>query len=137
MSAHVESLKNYLIIFFLLMAMLVATVFAASFDLDHIYPGLNLVVAMAIAIVKALLVVMFFMHLRHSSGLTWTFAFAAFLWLGIMMTLTSADYLARAETSASISVPPTAQEHASLVHMAPGGAEEAPGAQPVQSPANN
>src|ERR1700722_5990165 len=108
MSAHVETLKNYLTIFAVLMVLLIVTVIAASFDLDHIMGGLNLLVAMTISIVKALLVVMFFMHLRYSSKLTMVFAFGGFLWLGIMLFLASTDYLARgADGEASKYVPPT------------------------------
>lgn len=120
MAGHVESLKNYFIIFVVLMVLLFVTILAAHFDLDNLFPGLNLLVAMAISIVKALLVVMFFMHLRHSSKLTWIFAFSAFLWLAIMLTLTSTDYSTRNETSASSFIPPTPPEHASFPYLPPG-----------------
>jgi cytochrome c oxidase subunit IV len=120
MAGHVETLKNYLIIFTILMVLLIVTIVAAAFDLDHIFGGLNLLVAMTIAIVKAILVVMFFMHLRYCSKLTWVFAFGAFVWLGIMLTLTSTDYAARAETDGSVLVPPTPPQRASLAHPAVG-----------------
>jgi cytochrome c oxidase subunit 4 len=120
MAGHVETLKNYLIIFTILMVLLIVTVVAASFDLDHIFGGLNLLVAMSIAIVKAILVVMFFMHLRYCSKLTWVFAFGAFIWLGIMLTLTSTDYATRSETAGSIYTPPTAPQRASLAHAIQG-----------------
>ena len=90
-----EALRTYYIIFAWLMALLVVTVLAAQVDLDHIFPGLNLIVAMIIATVKGSLVVLFFMHVKHSSKLTWIFATAAFLWLAIMLGMTYNDYLTR------------------------------------------
>ncbi len=119
MSAHVESLKNYLTIFTVLMVLLLLTVFAASFDLDHIFGGLNLAVAMFISIVQALLVVMFFMHLRFSSRLTWAFAFGGFIWLGLMLSLTCNDYLTRADSDASNYVPPTPRQGGSFINHNP------------------
>jgi cytochrome c oxidase subunit 4 len=56
---------------------------------------MNTAVALTIASIKALMVVLVFMHLRHSTKLTWIIASAGFLWLGIMMAFTFADYLTR------------------------------------------
>jgi K+ transporter len=42
-----------------------------------------------------MLVILFFMHVRHSSHVTWVFAGAAFLWLGILLVLTMNDYVTR------------------------------------------
>jgi cytochrome c oxidase subunit 4 len=58
----------------------------------------NLVVAIAIASMKALIVVIFFMELRRSSGLVRVFAGAGFLWLLILLGLTGADYSSRHES---------------------------------------
>jgi cytochrome c oxidase subunit 4 len=96
-SAHGEALRTYWLVFYWLMGLLVATVVAAQFDLDHLFPGLNLLVAMAIAVAKGLLVVLFFMHLKQSSKLTWIFASSAFLWLTILIFLTFNDYLLRGQ----------------------------------------
>ena len=57
----------------------------------------NLVVALAIGATKALIVVIFFMELRRSSGLVRVFAGAGFLWLLILLGLTGADYATRHE----------------------------------------
>ncbi|MBA2919452.1 caa(3)-type oxidase subunit IV [Sphingomonas sp. MAH-20] len=57
----------------------------------------NLVVAIAIASLKALIVVIVFMELRRSSGLVRVFAGAGFLWLMILLGLTGADYANRHE----------------------------------------
>lgn len=88
---HVTSIGVYLVIYIALMVLLAITV-----TLDFYLVGtIGLLVAMGIAIVKGLLVVLYFMHLRDSSRLTWVFASAAFLWLAIMAGLTLSDYLTR------------------------------------------
>jgi len=56
---------------------------------------LNVVVALTIAVIKATLVVLYFMHVRWSSRLTWVFVCAGFFWLAIMVALTLSDYLTR------------------------------------------
>ena len=50
---------------------------------------------MLIAACKALLVILFFMHVRYSSRLTWVFVGAGFFWLMILLSLTLADVLSR------------------------------------------
>jgi cytochrome c oxidase subunit 4 len=87
----IEGLPTYLLIYGLLMALLVATVVAATFDLGQ----WNVVIALTIAVLKALLVILFFMHVRHSSRLTWIFVAAAFVWLGLLLGLTLTDYTTR------------------------------------------
>jgi cytochrome c oxidase subunit 4 len=51
---------------------------------------------LTIAITKALLVVLFFMHVRYSGWLTWIFVGAGMAWLGHMLILTMSDYWTRA-----------------------------------------
>ncbi len=68
------------------------TVAAAFYD----FPGpLNAVVALTIAVLKATLVVLFFMHVRYSSRLVWLVIGAALFWLAIMFALTISDYWTR------------------------------------------
>ena len=55
----------------------------------------NAVVALLIAAGKALLVILYFMHLRYSRPLSWIFAGAGFFWLAIMLGLTMSDILTR------------------------------------------
>ena len=55
----------------------------------------NIIVALIIATVKALFVVLYFMHVRYSSRVTWVFAIAGFFWLIILFTFTMSDYLTR------------------------------------------
>ena len=67
------------------------TVQAAFIDLG----ALNTVVALAIACTKAVLVVLYFMHVRYSTRLTWAVVVASVFWLGILLALTFGDYLTR------------------------------------------
>jgi len=68
------------------------TVLAAFRD----FPGpLNAVVAITIAVVKATLVILYFMHVRYSSRLIWLIIAAALFWLAILFALTISDYWTR------------------------------------------
>jgi cytochrome c oxidase subunit 4 len=95
MSEHIVSRKIYFAIFGALMVFTALTVFAAFVDLDHVFHGANTVVALTIAVIKATLVVLFFMHVRYSTRLTWVIVVAGIFWLGIMFVLTASDYLTR------------------------------------------
>ena len=86
------SLATYLIVFAALMILLVVTVVAA-FVIN--LGNANILVALTIAIVKAVLVVLFFMHVKYASRLTKIFVSAAFLTLVILFALTFGDYLTR------------------------------------------
>lgn len=55
----------------------------------------NTVIALIIALTKAILVGTIFMELRESRALVLVFAAAGFYWLAIMFWLTFADYLTR------------------------------------------
>ncbi|HVL68651.1 MAG TPA: cytochrome C oxidase subunit IV family protein [Vicinamibacterales bacterium] len=88
---HVAPVRLYLAIFGALLVGTVITVVVAFFDLG----ALNNVVMLAIACAKALLVVLFFMHVRWSSRLTWVVAASGFFWLLILFVLTMSDYMSR------------------------------------------
>jgi len=91
MVSHPESKKVYFAIFAALMVFTLTTIEVARFDLG----ALNVVVALAIAVVKAVLVVLFFMHVRHSSSLTKMTVTAGLFWLLILIVLTLSDYASR------------------------------------------
>ena len=92
MSEHVSPKSTYYAIFGTLMLCTALTVGAAFID----FPGsLNFPVAIAIAIFKATLVILFFMHAKYSSQLTKLIVGVAFFFLGIMLALTMTDYLSR------------------------------------------
>jgi cytochrome c oxidase subunit IV len=90
-SAHVVPISTYLIVFFLLMIGTVVTTLVAKVDLGR----WNTVVALTIAVIKMILVVLFFMHVKYATGLTRVVILAGFFWLGIMITLSCADELTR------------------------------------------
>ena len=89
---HIVSVKLYAGIFLALLVLTLATAGAAFIDLGG---DLNSFVALAIATVKAMLVVLFFMHVRYSSRLTWVFAGAGLFWFLILATFTISDVLTR------------------------------------------
>ncbi len=91
MSNHILPKKNYYMIGAGLMVLLAVTVGVA---LLHLGP-FNVLVALAIAVTKAVLVVLYFMHVKYNSRLTWVFASGGVLWLLIMLLLTMGDFLAR------------------------------------------
>jgi cytochrome c oxidase subunit IV len=88
---HVPSLKLYFAVFGILMVGTAVTVLVAFYDLGP----LNNVMMLTIAIVKAMFVVLYFMHVRWSSRLTWVVVASGFFWLLIMFTFTMQDYLSR------------------------------------------
>ena len=92
MSEHIVHPRVYITIFLALMLGTGLTVLAAYRD----FPGpLNAVVAMTIAVVKATLVILYFMHVRYSSRLIWLIIAAALFWLAILFALTISDYWTR------------------------------------------
>ena len=93
MSEHIVSKTVYFVIFGALMVLTALTVVAANINLGS--DKINTVVALAIAVTKAMLVVLYFMHVRYSSRLTWVVVASGFLWLFIMVALTLSDYLTR------------------------------------------
>ncbi len=91
MSGHVAPKSMYYSVFAALLVGTALTVGAAEVDLG----ALNNVVMLAIACTKALLVILFFMHVRWSSRLTWVVAASGFVWLLILFGITMSDYLTR------------------------------------------
>jgi len=62
----------------------------------HDFPGpLNVIIAMSIAVVKATLVVLYFMHVRYSARLIWVVFTSALFWLVILFAFTFSDYWTR------------------------------------------
>jgi len=98
MSAHVAPRGLYYLIFLALMVGTILTVLVARFDLG----ALNNVVMLTIACAKALLVILFFMHVRWSSRLTWVIAGSGFFWLLILLGITMTDYMTRGWVAGSL-----------------------------------
>ena len=91
MSGHVASKSSYYGIFGALMVLTAVTVGVAFVNLGT----MNFPVALAIAITKATLVVLFFMHVKYSSRLTKMIVGMAFFFLIILFALTLTDYMSR------------------------------------------
>jgi cytochrome c oxidase subunit 4 len=89
---HIVPVRVYYIIFAVLILCTLLTVQIAFLDLGP----LNAVAALGIAVFKALLVVLFFMHVRYSPKLTRVVVIGSVFWLGILLSLTLSDYLTRA-----------------------------------------
>lgn len=85
------ALKIYYQVFAALLALLVLTVAVSFVNLG----AFNELIALVIAATKAVLVILFFMHVRTSSRVTWLFVAAGFVWLGILLVLAMADYVSR------------------------------------------
>src|SRR3954471_1294164 len=89
---HIVPKRVYYTIFAILMLCTYLTVQIAFFDLGTF----NVVAALVIAVFKATLVVLFFMHVKYSTRLTWAVVLGSVFWLGILFALTMGDYLTRA-----------------------------------------
>ena len=89
-AGHVAPKSMYYMVFGALIVGTILTVAAAKVDMGP----LNNVVMLAIAAAKATLVILFFMHVRWSSRLTWVVAMAGFFWLLLLFTVLG-DYVSR------------------------------------------
>jgi cytochrome c oxidase subunit 4 len=91
MSQHIIPQKIYILVFVTLLLLTLLTVDVAFMEAGW----LTLYIALGIATCKALLVILYFMHVRYSPRLTWVFVGAGFFWLVILFVFTAADYLTR------------------------------------------
>lgn len=97
----VAPVRVYILTWAALMALL-----AATFALAHVHLGdWNPAVGLVIATAKAVIVALFFMHLRRASALIVVAAVAALFWLGILFGLSGADYATRHISPAPWSAP--------------------------------
>ena len=91
MSQHVVPPRVYFAVFAALIVLTATTTAVSFLDLGP----WNTVVALGIAFLKATLVVLFFMHVKYSTRLTWAVVAGSIFWFGILLTLTMSDYLTR------------------------------------------
>ena len=90
--AEVVPRRVYYSVYVILLGLLLLTWALSSLHMGH---HLSVIVALTIAISKAVLVVLFFMHVRYSRWLTWVFVGAGIAWMGHILILTMSDYLTR------------------------------------------
>jgi cytochrome c oxidase subunit 4 len=89
--SHVLPVRTYYMVFIALMVLLVVTVVGAYMPLGNFH----LATAMTIAVAKAVLIILYFMHVRYSNRLTAVCAVASFVWLAILIAFLMNDYLSR------------------------------------------
>ena len=89
---HIVSPRVYVVIFLSLLCLTGLTVAASYVEMY----AFNVVVALAIAIVKAMLVVLFFMHVKYSPKLTKLTVFSGLFMFMVLIFMTLADYVSRA-----------------------------------------
>jgi len=88
---HVVSWRVYLAVFAALVVLTGVTVLVTGFD----FGPLNLIVALGVAVAKASLVVLYFMHARYSPRLTGVVIASSIAFFIILVFLTLTDYLSR------------------------------------------
>jgi cytochrome c oxidase subunit 4 len=91
MTEHIDSIRTYTLVLLALLVLTAVTTLVAFVDLG----AFSVVVALAIAVCKMLLVALFFMHVRHSSKLTKLVVLGGLLWLIILVMLTLSDFTTR------------------------------------------
>jgi len=91
MSEHVVPVRAYLTVFAVLLLLTAATTWVAFIDLGR----LSVVIMLAIAVVKATLVVLFFMHVFYSSRLTWLVVSTGCAMLLLMVVFIAGDMIVR------------------------------------------
>jgi cytochrome c oxidase subunit 4 len=97
---HGPTVKMYFAIFFALAILTVVTVLAARFDFAPMIGTqmggfVNNIVALGIAVTKASLVVLFFMHVKYENKLVGLAVVASVIWLAFLILITISDYLTR------------------------------------------
>jgi cytochrome c oxidase subunit IV len=91
MDEHIVTKKQYGYVFGALMVLTLVTTWVGTLDLGR----LNVVAALGIAVVKAALVVLFFMHIYWSSKLNRLVVVSGVAWLGLLLWLTLTDFSSR------------------------------------------
>ena len=89
---HIIPSRTYYLIWILLLILTGVTAWVATIDLGP----LNTIVALVIATSKALIVTLFFMHVKYTSEkLTKVVIVSALFWLLILLALSMVDYTTR------------------------------------------
>jgi cytochrome c oxidase subunit IV len=96
MSQEIMPQKTYFVVFASLIGLTLLTTGVAFIDLGPF----NTPVALLIAVTKMSLVILFFMHVKHGSGLVRVTIAAAFFWFALLVALTMSDYHTRTWTPA-------------------------------------
>jgi cytochrome c oxidase subunit 4 len=92
MAERILSPATYIVVLVVLLVLTVLTVGASFMDLGGVG---HIVVGMIIAVCKATLVVLFFMHALHSPRVTWMVIAGSVFWVLLLLSLTLTDYFTR------------------------------------------
>ena len=84
-------IKIYVVVLTALLLLTAVTVWAAFINFGH----MNIVIALAIAVIKASLVMFFFMHLKGSPGILKLYVLSAFIFMSVLIGMTMNDFLTR------------------------------------------
>ena len=90
-SEHIVPKRVYFAVFLTLIVMTWVTAWISTVDLGR----LNIYVALSIAIFKASLVILFFMHVKYGSKLTKMIVLAGIYWLILLLFIAMADLWTR------------------------------------------
>jgi cytochrome c oxidase subunit 4 len=93
---RIVPVRVYALVFLALIALTITTTEVAQIDLGKF----NFVVALTIAVIKAVLVILFFMHVKGASAMTKLFVGAGFFWMAILIVFVLSDYFSRGWTPA-------------------------------------
>ncbi len=89
---HIVSPLQYSFVFLSLLVGTAITVVAANIDLGVFNP----IIALAIACTKAVIVILFFMHVKYQTNLIKMTVGAGFFTFIVLITMTLSDYMSRA-----------------------------------------
>lgn len=99
--AHITPVRTYFAVAGLLFLFTALTVTVSRID----FGAMNLVVAIGIATIKAVLVALFFMHLFHDNKLYASFFIGALIFLGTFVILTMYDTMLRGDLYQEVDKP--------------------------------
>jgi cytochrome c oxidase subunit 4 len=91
LSEYVVPVKVYVSVFLALLVLTATTTAVSAIDLGP----WNTVVALGIAVIKATLVVLFFMHVKYSPRLIGVVIVGGLFWLAILLAITFSDFATR------------------------------------------
>ena len=104
--------RTYFMVFGALLVLLLVTVLATFLPTKEPW---SFLIALFIAVIKAVLVILFFMHVKDASRVTWLFCGCSFLWLAIMLVLTFGDYMTRVKVQGASATAQTEHSPAARV----------------------
>jgi cytochrome c oxidase subunit 4 len=91
MTHPVAPVRLYVAVYLVLVALTITTVAVSRIDLGEY----NFIVAITIAVIKAVLVILYFMHVKDATAMTKVFIGAGFFWMAILLLFILSDYLTR------------------------------------------